>query len=135
MPESTDALGGGSAPQADAQGAATGGVRTEEREDELQVVRWGTPGWATHGCEVEGGWLHWREAGVVPMEGDEGLEQPCPVRLECTDLAYADGEQTVLRRSSPRVFIGDLAQLSVPEARRLAAALTELCDRAEGTGD
>ncbi|GAA4977506.1 hypothetical protein GCM10023225_17670 [Kineococcus glutinatus] len=99
--------------------------------DDVRVLRWGTPEWATNGSEVEGGWRHWREASVVPLEGDEGDENPCPVRLESIDLAYADGQQTVLSRSAPRIFIGDLAQLSVRESRRLAAALTELCDRAE----
>ncbi|GAB7191463.1 hypothetical protein NUM3379_21710 [Kineococcus sp. NUM-3379] len=123
MPESTGVPGEG--------GTATPPTATAVRDDGLRVLRWGTPAWATNGSEVEGGWLHWREASTVPREGDEGDERPCPVRLECTDLAYADGHQTVLRRTGPRVFVGDLAQLSVPEARRLAAALTELCDRAE----
>jgi hypothetical protein len=68
----------------------------------------------------------------VPLEGDEGAERPCPVRLESTDLAYAENGQTVLRRFGPRVFIGDIAQLSLPEARRLVEALTEVIDRAEG---
>ena len=106
----------------------------DEGAGDVQVLRWGTPSWATDGCEVEGGWLHRREASVVPREGDEGDERPCPVRLECIDLAYADGQQTMLRRTGPRVFVGDLVQLSVPEARRLVAALTELCDRAEAAG-
>ena len=122
MPESTGVPG---------EGGTTPPTATAVRDDGLRVLRWGTPAWASNGSEVEGGWLHWREASTVPREGDEGDERPCPVRLECTDLAYADGHQTVLRRTGPRVFIGDLVQLSVPEARRLATALTELCDRAE----
>ena len=101
-------------------------------DDTLQVIRWDAPAWASQGLEVEGGWLHAHEAATVPLEGDEGAERPCPVRLECTDLAYAERGETVLRRFGPRVFIGDSAQLSLPEARRLVSALTELLDRAEG---
>ncbi|WP_432536707.1 hypothetical protein [Kineococcus arenarius] len=103
-------------------------------DDSIQVVRWDAPSWASRGLEVEGGWLHSYEARVVPLEGDEGAERPCPVRLECTDLAYAEGGQTVLRRFGPRVFIGDTTQLSLPEARRLVAALEEVVQRAEGGG-
>ncbi|WP_432493131.1 hypothetical protein [Kineococcus auxinigenes] len=103
-------------------------------DDPIQVVRWDAPSWASRGLEVEGGWLHSYEARIVPLEGDEGAERPCPVRLECTDLAYAEGGQTVLRRFGPRVFIGDTTQLSLPEARRLVAALEEVVQRAEGGG-
>ncbi|WP_432541794.1 hypothetical protein [Kineococcus sp. SYSU DK002] len=101
-------------------------------DDSVQVIRWDAPRWASRGLEVEGGWLHSYEARVVPLEGDEGAERPCPVRLESTDLAYAEAGQTVLRRFGPRVFIGDTAQLSLPEARRLVAALNEVIERAEG---
>ncbi|NAZ84052.1 hypothetical protein GTR02_19790 [Kineococcus sp. R8] len=101
------------------------------RDDDVQVIRWDTPAWASQGLEVEGGWLHSYEARVVPLEGDEGAERPCPVRLESTDLAYAEGGQTVVRRFGPRVFIGDIAQLSLPEAQRLVTALTEVIQRVE----
>jgi len=101
------------------------------RDDDVQVIRWDTPAWASQGLEVEGGWLHSYEARVVPLEGDEGAERPCPVRLESTDLAYAEGGQTVVRRFGPRVFIGDIAQLSLPEAQRLVVALTEVIQRVE----
>ncbi|MCI2239470.1 hypothetical protein MO973_03355 [Paenibacillus sp. TRM 82003] len=103
-------------------------------DDSIQVVRWDAPPWASRGLEVEGGWLHAYESQVVPLEGDEGAERPCPVRLECTDLAYAESGQTVLRRFGPRVFIGDTTQMSLTEARRLVAALGEVIERAEGTG-
>ena len=114
---------------------ADGAVPSAERsvdlaDDSVQVIRWDAPAWAAQGLEVEGGWLHSYEARVVPLEGDEGAERPCPVRLESTDLAYAEGGQTVLRRFGPRVFVGDIAQLSVPEAARLVAALTEVIQRA-----
>jgi hypothetical protein len=101
--------------------------------DEPRVLRWDAPAWASRGLEVEGGWLHSFEARVVPLEGDEGAERPCPVRLECTDLAYAEAGQTVLRRFGPRVFIGDSTQLSVPEARRLVTALSEVIARVDAT--
>jgi hypothetical protein len=99
-------------------------------DDSVQVIRWDAPAWASKGLEVEGGWLHSFESRVVPLEGDEGAERPCPVRLESTDLAYAEAGQTVLRRFGPRVFIGDIAQLSLPEAQRLVAALNEVIERA-----
>jgi hypothetical protein len=108
---------------------STAGVR----DDDVQVIRWDTPAWAAQGLEVEGGWLHSYEARVVPLEGDEGAERPCPVRLESTDLAYAEGGQTVVRRFGPRVFIGDIAQLSLPEAQRLVTALTEVIQRVESS--
>jgi hypothetical protein len=108
---------------------STAGVR----DDDVQVIRWDTPAWASQGLEVEGGWLHSYEARVVPLEGDEGAERPCPVRLESTDLAYAEGGQTVVRRFGPRVFIGDIAQLSLPEAQRLVTALTEVIQRVENS--
>ena len=101
------------------------------RDDDVQVIRWNTPAWASQGLEVEGGWLHTYEARVVPLEGDDGAERPCPVRLESTDLAYAEGGQTVVRRFGPRVFVGDIAQLSLPEAQRLVSALTEVIERVE----
>ncbi|WP_432545241.1 hypothetical protein [Kineococcus sp. SYSU DK004] len=97
---------------------------------DLEVLRWDAPAWASRGLEVEGGWLHTFEARVVPLEGDEGAERPCPVRLESADLAYAEAGQTVLRRFGPRVYVGDIAQLSLPEAQRLVAALTEVIERA-----
>ncbi|PRY16060.1 hypothetical protein [Kineococcus rhizosphaerae] len=105
---------------------------TPVADESLQVIRWDTPSWASRGLEVEGGWLHSFEARVVPLEGDEGAERPCPVRLESTDLTYAENGQTVLRRFGPRVFIGDIAQLSLPEAQRLVAALSEVIERAAG---
>lgn len=107
------------------------GTAAGVRDDDVQVIRWNTPAWASQGLEVEGGWLHSYEARVVPLEGDEGVERPCPVRLESTDLAYAEGGQTVVRRFGPRVFIGDIAQLSLPEAQRLMAALAEVVARVE----
>ena len=108
------------------------GAQAAVADDSIQVLRWDAPPWASRGLEVEGGWLHAYESRVVPLEGDDGAERPCPVRLECTDLAYAEAGQTVLRRFGPRVFIGDTAQLSLPEARRLVAALTDVIERAEG---
>jgi hypothetical protein len=108
---------------------------TQVADDSIQVIRMNAPRWASRGLEVEGGWLHSFEARVVPLEGDEGAERPCPVRLESTDLAYAENGETVLRRFGPRVFIGEIAQLSLPEAHRLVAALTEVIDRAEGRTD
>jgi len=109
------------------------GTTAGVRDDDVQVIRWDTPAWASQGLEVEGGWLHSYEARVVPLEGDEGAERPCPVRLESTDLAYAEGGQTVVRRFGPRVFIGDIAQLSLPEAQRLVTALTEVIQRVENS--
>ncbi|MFB9377533.1 hypothetical protein ACFFKU_14350 [Kineococcus gynurae] len=103
------------------------------RVDGIQVIRIDAPAWASRGLEVEGGWLHTFEARVVPLEGDEGVERPCPVRLESTDLTYTEDGATILRRFGPRVFIGETAQLSVTEARRLVAALTEVIERAEAT--
>jgi hypothetical protein len=111
----------------------TPGTTAGVRDDDVQVIRWDTPAWASRGLEVEGGWLHSYEARVVPLEGDEGAERPCPVRLESTDLAYAEGGQTVVRRFGPRVFIGDIAQLSLPEAQRLVTALTEVIQRVENS--
>jgi hypothetical protein len=116
----------------DDQRTPTGEGAAQVADDSIQVIRWDAPPWASRGLEVEGGWLHSYEARTVPLEGDEGAERPCPVRLESTDLAYAENGQTVLRRFGPRVFIGDIAQLSLPEAQSLVAALTEVIDRAEG---
>jgi hypothetical protein len=116
----------------DDQRTPAGPGAAQVADDSIQLVRWDAPAWASRGLEVEGGWLHSYEARTVPLEGDEGAERPCPVRLESTDLAYAEHGQTVLRRFGPRVFIGDIAQLSLPEARRLVEALTEVVDRAEG---
>lgn len=111
------------------------GAVSQVADDSVQVIRWNAPAWASRGLEVEGGWLHSFEARVVPLEGDEGAERPCPVRLESTDLAYAEAGQTVLRRFGPRVFIGDIAQLSLSEAHHLVAALTEVIERAGGRTD
>jgi hypothetical protein len=116
----------------DDQRTPAGDRAAQVADDSIQVIRWDAPPWASRGLEVEGGWLHSFEARTVPLEGDEGAERPCPVRLESTDLAYAENGQTVLRRFGPRVFIGDIAQLSLPEAQSLVTALTDVIRRAEG---
>ena len=74
----------------DDQRTPTGEGAAQVADDSIQVIRWDATLWASHGLEVEGGWLHSYQARTVPLEGDEGAERPCPVRLESTDLAYAE---------------------------------------------
>ena len=100
------------------------------------VPGWERPAWADT-ARFDNGYLDFtREGSVIPVVAS-GLEEeptPSPVSLCRHDSIRIDAETgTMSIEQGPTMIYLDIEEVTVSEARRLAAALVELADAADGT--
>jgi len=101
------------------------------------VPGWERPAWASAARFIADDLLSFtREASVIPVVAS-GLEEeptPSPVSLCRHDSIRIDAETgTMSIEQGPTMIYLDIEGVTVSEARRLAAALVELADAADGT--
>ncbi len=131
-----------SRPVADAQGEAHLNLEavaaTHSEPTPQPVPGWQRPTWATE-VHLDGNRVSFeRPASMVPLHAssiEDDPPRPTTVCLSRYDRIEIDADRGTIRviEPAPTVLVGDDTVLSVPEARKLAAALIELADAAEAT--
>jgi hypothetical protein len=101
----------------------------------FDVPGWQRPDWATDAKLSDGDLTFTRDASVIPvvLSGQELMPSPSPVQLFRTDELHIDAEAgTMSIEQGPVVIYVNIEEVSPSEARKLAAALVELADYADG---
>ena len=101
------------------------------------VPGWERPAWAA-AAKIDSGLVDFtREASAIPVvvSGPEGEPTPSPVSLCRADMLLIDAETGTMsiEQGQTMIYLGDIEEVTVSEARTLAAALVELADYADGT--
>ena len=100
------------------------------------VPGWERPAWAG-AATIDNGYVDFtREASVIPVvaSGPEEEPTPSPVSLCRADMLLIDAETGTMsiEQGQTMIYLGDIEEVTVSEARTLAAALVELADYADG---
>jgi hypothetical protein len=102
----------------------------------FDVPGWERPAWASAAEFIGDDLLSFsRDASVIPVvaSGPEEEPTPSPVSLCRHDQIRIDAESgTMSIEQGPTMIYLDIEGVTVSEARRLAAALVELADAADG---
>jgi hypothetical protein len=100
------------------------------------VPGWERPPWATHSKDADGGGVLWlRDASTSTTYAEDlGWEASAFVpTLFRHDVVTTTGDGVAVTIGPVRIRFSDSGTATVAEARKLAEALTELADYADGT--
>jgi hypothetical protein len=96
------------------------------------VAGWDRPAWAVRGVKAGPELIWQRDASLDVTYTDGGVEDTFAPALIRTDQVAIDEAGAAVHVGETVVHFADDAYCSPPEARKLAAALVELADYADG---